>query len=141
MNDCPLIQDFLKYLQFEKHFSEHTAKCYHADLVQFSQFLTDGSLQPADHNTREHSDGGVAVATRPQTDVQQLLLTMDGDVVRNFLALLSEKQYSKATAARKLATIRSFFKFLVKRGRLATNPVASIRTPKQGKEAAQIPRI
>ncbi len=134
MNDCPIIQDFLKYLQFEKHFSEHTAKCYHADLVQFCQYLADGSLQPADHPTRDHGEGGVAVATQPQTDVQQQLLTLDGDVVRNFLALLSEKQYTKATAARKLATIRSFYKFLVKRGRIATNPVASIRTPKQEKK-------
>jgi integrase/recombinase XerC len=137
MNDCPLIQDFLKYLQFEKHFSEHTAKCYHADLVQFGLFLQNGTLQPVDHNTHnnhDHNEGGVAVATQPQTDVQQLLLTLDADVVRNFLALLSEKQYTKSTAARKLATIRSFFKFLVKRGRLATNPVATIRTPKQDKK-------
>ena len=134
MNDCQLIQDFLKYLQFEKHFSEHTAKCYHADLVQFCQFLCDGSLQPADHHTRDHHEGGVAVATRPQTDIQQQLLALDADIVRNFLAVLSEKQYTKATAARKLATIRSFFKFLVKRSYLSTNPIATIRTPKQEKK-------
>ena len=50
------------------------------------------------------------------------------------MALLNEKQYSKATIARKLATLRSFYKFLVKRNRVGSNPVMAIRTPKQEKK-------
>jgi integrase/recombinase XerC len=54
------------------------------------------------------------------------------------MASLNEKQYSKATIARKLATLRSFYKFLVKRNRLSSNPVVGIRTPKQEK---RLPRF
>jgi integrase/recombinase XerC len=50
------------------------------------------------------------------------------------MAVLNDKQYSKSTTARKLATLRSFYKFLVKRGHLSTNPVMAVRTPKQEKK-------
>jgi integrase/recombinase XerC len=50
------------------------------------------------------------------------------------MAVLNKKQYSKSTIARKLATLRSFYKFLVKRNRIDSNPVISIRTPKQEKK-------
>ena len=40
MEDSVIIQDFLNYLQFEKRFSPHTAKCYGVDLIQFGEFLT-----------------------------------------------------------------------------------------------------
>jgi integrase/recombinase XerC len=47
--------------------------------------------------------------------------------------MLHNKNYSRATTARKLATLRSFYKFLVRRGYLASSPVSVIRTPKQEK--------
>ena len=43
MEDSVIIQDFLNYLQFEKRFSPHTAKCYGVDLIQFGEFLTSHS--------------------------------------------------------------------------------------------------
>ena len=58
---------------------------------------------------------------------------MDTDTVRTFLSELRDKNYCKSTIARKLATLRSFYKFLVRRGYLSSNPVAPIRTPKQEK--------
>jgi integrase/recombinase XerC len=54
------------------------------------------------------------------------------------MAALNEKQYSKSTVARKLATLRSFYKFLVKRNHISSNPVVGIRTPKQEK---RLPRF
>ena len=39
MNENHLIDEFLNYLRFERHFSPHTAKCYAADLRQFCEFL------------------------------------------------------------------------------------------------------
>ena len=48
--------------------------------------------------------------------------------------MLNEKQYSKVTVARKLATLRSFYKFLVKRNQISSNPVGVLRTPKQEKK-------
>ncbi|HOL32799.1 MAG TPA: site-specific integrase, partial [Anaerohalosphaeraceae bacterium] len=52
MDNSAIIQEFISYLKFEKHFSEHTAKCYHADLEQFVSFLADaysGHASPSDH--------------------------------------------------------------------------------------------
>jgi integrase/recombinase XerC len=74
------------------------------------------------------------VATQTDVNVDQLLLSVETAVVRAYLTFLNEKQYSKATIARKLATLRSFYKFLVKRSQLGSNPVAAVRTPKQDKK-------
>lgn len=145
----PLITDFLNYLRFERHFSPHTGKCYAADLHQFSQFLVGGpdaaasvshpSRTAAGHYpTPPGGTGGTAVATVTATASQvevlrQKLLGTDANQIRAFLAFLHEREYSKATAARKLATLRSFYKFCLRRGYITTNPVATIRTPKQEK--------
>ena len=127
-------------MKFEKRFSEHTAKCYGADLSQFSEFLigtSDAGHQPADEpiSLAQHQAGpATAVATQATLKVDQLLLSTQTDTVRTYLAFLNEKQYSKATIARKLATLRSFYKFLVKRSHVSSNPVVAVRTPKQEKK-------
>ena len=141
MEDVAVIQEFLNYLNFEKRFSEHTAKCYGADLKQFTGFLVDRSetahvagppsMHPLDS---QHAGPATAVATRTKPEVNQLLLSVQTDDVRAYLALLNEKQYSKTTIARKLATLRSFYKFLVKRNHTDSNPVTVVRTPKQEKK-------
>ncbi len=138
MKDSMVVQEFLNYLKFEKRFSEHTAKCYGADLEQFSQFLAGRS--DAGRNTAEqvsftarHGGAATAVATQTNLKLDQILLSVDINSVRAYLAVLNEKQYSKATIARKLATLRSFYKFLVKRNQISSNPVIAIRTPKQDK--------
>jgi len=139
IEESTIIQKFLDYLKFEKRFSEHTAKCYGADLSQFSEFLiniSDGSL-PVDEPislARHHAGAAMAVATQAALKVDQLLLSTQTDTVRAYLAFLNERQYSKATIARKLATLRSFYKFLVKRAHVSSNPVVAVRTPKQEKK-------
>jgi site-specific recombinase XerD len=47
MSANTLIEEFLNYLRFERHFSPHTAKCYAADLRQFCEYLQDGGHLPA----------------------------------------------------------------------------------------------
>lgn len=133
MENCPIIHEFLDYLKFEKHFSEHTAKCYNADLAQFCQYLSGESGHPSEGWSGSNNTGG-SVATQTETKIEQLLLSITTDVVRAFMAALNDKQYSKSTTARKLAALRSFYKFLVKRGHLSTNPVMAVRTPKQEKK-------
>jgi len=139
MEESTTIQKFLDYLKFERRFSEHTAKCYGADLTQYGEFLigsSDGGppdvelVSPA----QQHDSSTTAVATQAKPKVDQLLLSAGTDVVRTYLAFLNEKQYSKATIARKLATLRSFYKFLVKRNQVTSNPVIAVRTPKQDKK-------
>ncbi|MHC4113264.1 MAG: site-specific integrase [Planctomycetota bacterium] len=142
MKDSAIVQEFLSYLKFEKRFSEHTAKCYEADLRQFGEYLIGASVcghSPEEPMSLSHSKSpgagpATAVATHPDVKIDQLLLSVETAAVRAYLAFLNEKQYSKATIARKLATLRSFYKFLVKRSQLGSNPVAAVRTPKQEKK-------
>lgn len=137
MEDSMIVRDFLNYLEFEKRFSEHTSKCYGADLTQFGQFLMSRSdVGHGDHDSYLDSDHGTATAVATQTNVKvdQLLLAADVNSVRAYLTHLNEENYSKTTIARKLATLRSFYKFLVKRKHLSSNPVMAVRTPKQDKK-------
>jgi integrase/recombinase XerC len=57
----------------------------------------------------------------------------DSVAVRQFLTYLHSRNYTKSTTARKLATLRSFYKFLIRRGHLTQSPLSQIRTPKQDK--------
>ena len=139
MEDYVIIQEFLNYLNFEKRFSEHTAKCYGADLSQFGKFLithSRGGEFDAGPLSVAGQQGGsaTALATQAVAKVDQLLISVQTDDVRSYLGFLNEKQYSKTTIARKLATLRSFYKFLVKRSRISSNPVMVVRTPKQEKK-------
>ncbi len=139
MEDSTIIQEFLGYLNFERRFSAHTAKCYGADLGQFGQFLSDRCDESASDTEPISSDGqgadtAAALAVQTKSKIDQLLLSTDVNSVRAYMSLLNEKGYSKSTVARKLATLRSFYKFLVKRNRIDSNPVTVIRTPKQEKK-------
>ena len=140
MEESLTVQKFLDYLKYERRFSEHTAKCYGADLTQYGEFLVVGVSDGRGLDTEpispagQQGDSATAVATQAHTKVDELLLSADTDTVRTYLAFLNEKQYSKATIARKLATLRSFYKFLVKRNELTSNPVVAVRTPKQEKK-------
>ncbi|HPC95012.1 MAG TPA: tyrosine recombinase XerC [Sedimentisphaerales bacterium] len=134
-----IVEQFLNYLKFEKRFSEHTAKCYGADLAQFGDFLLqtcEGDVSHEEGGLLDHQQGGTATAVAVQTEksVDQLLLTADVNEARSYLAHLNDKAYSKATIARKLATLRSFYKYLVKTGRRSSNPLTAVRTPKQDKK-------
>ena len=142
MENSAIIQEFLNYLSYEKRFSEHTAKCYGADLKQFAEYLLStsqsghpssepASLEPI---TSAETASAATVATHTAPKIDQLLISTDVNTVRGYLAVLNEKQYSKSTIARKLATLRSFYKFLVKRNHISSNPVMAVRTPRQEKK-------
>jgi len=127
--NTPLIQEFFSYIKYEKHFSEHTLKCYGTDLQQYVEFL-DGTHAGS---ASEHSFESGGAATAVAMEVRAEILAVTAATIREFLVMLHNKNYSRATTARKLATLRSFYKFLVRRGYLASSPVSVIRTPKQDK--------
>jgi integrase/recombinase XerC len=141
MKDCAVIHEFLSYLNFERHFSAHTAKCYGADLDQFGDFLiaeSQGSQGSDQSDNWSQQDGGVMTAAETKTEIEtsleQLIYSIDANGIRKYMAHLGQQEYSKSTSARKLATLRSFYKFLVKRNYVTSNPVVSIKTPKQEKK-------
>jgi site-specific recombinase XerD len=125
--ESKLIQHFLDYLKYQRRFSEATADSYGTTLTQFSDFLVSTSEE-------QEADSDKAVATAVQIDVDELLLAAGTDSIRCYLAFLNEKQYSNNTIARKIATLRSFYKFLVKQNQITSNPVIALRTPKQDKK-------
>jgi tyrosine recombinase XerC len=151
MSQNALVTEFLNYLNFERHFSPHTAKCYGADLSQFCAYLSGGAAArvqpgatapataPQQSGYGEHRPFGTvqqtptATAVAPTVDLRQKLLSITTDEIKAFLAFLNQQDYSKSTTARKLATLRSFYKFCVRRNYVQSNPLASIRMPKQEK--------
>ncbi len=125
MDNLPLIQQFLDYLRLERHFSPYTARCYGADLRQFAQFIE------APGSGGDVAADGNGAASGPS--VSQTMVEADPLLIRRFLTWLDEFEYSAATMARKIATLRSFYKYLARQGLVVTNPMMLIRTPKQTK--------
>jgi integrase/recombinase XerC len=103
-----LIADFLRHLEHNVNASPQTVRCYRTDLREFREFLSNGLLpgRAAD------------------------LGTLDHHAVREYLSYLHERGVSKATVARKLASLRSLFRHLVQQGLAAGNPAAMVATPK-----------
>jgi integrase/recombinase XerC len=101
---------FVNYLRYERNMSPETIRAYEKDLHQFLRFFSKGEgepINPAEINPLQ---------------------------IREYLAHLKEKNYQKTTVVRKLATIRSFYKCLSRKGIVTTNPLADIPTPKVEKK-------
>lgn len=104
----PQIQPFLDYLKFEKRYSQHTIISYQNDLVSFFDYLV---LQ--------------------YTEVK--LPDITHHLVRSWLAELKGADITSKTINRKISTLRSFFKYEVKRGALEQTPMTRILAPKSEK--------
>lgn len=104
------LADYLHHLGFEKNASAYTVKSYREDLIQALTFF---------HEKLGRTDVGVdRITTR---------------LLRAHIAWLHEKGYSKATIARRVAALRSWLRFLCRRGVLTNNPAEGLRGPKQDK--------
>ena len=119
----PAVRQFLDYLKLERHFSDYTVRSYGADLAQLVQFLA-GDIGVSYGGDKRRAD---------TTTLEDRLVFCKPETIREFLAYLHGQNYTKSTTARKLATMRSFFKFLIKRDRCKESPLTGIRTPKQEK--------
>ena len=100
------IEGFIAYLKHEKNASPHTITNYQRDLLQLAHYLENRKLNLKD---------------------------IDNIVLRGFLATLFDKGEKKSTVARKLAAIRSFFQFCVRKRWMDDNPAKVVATPKQDK--------
>jgi len=141
MSSCVIINDFLNYLKHEKYYSENTRNCYATDLRQFADFVisnSDIAVSGQSNCIQQYGDisGGLLVPIKSCTE--ELLLTVDSDLIRRYLLFLDLKQYSKATALRKLVCLRGFYKFLKRQRCLYLNPTDSVKSPKQIKKLPKI---
>lgn len=104
------IESFLRYLRIERNSSELTLKSYSEDLESLLVYFTEevgGVPDPAD----------VAVGT-----------------LRGYVTYLHDCQYARSTIARRLACLRSFFKYCQREGLVASNPAKALRTPRAGRK-------
>lgn len=98
------VEQFLTYLQHEKRYSLHTIQSYRTDLVQFEDFMYkvfEMDLQSAAH---VH--------------------------VRNFVVALIDDGLSESSVGRKLSTLRSFYKHMLRQGLIPASPMGLIKAPK-----------
>ena len=139
MSTLPITEAFTAYLADERHFSPYTARCYGADLRQILDVLADEfgvTVDPSREKAAMTEPIERGVTMGPEAKVETVTRAIRGassDLVRQFLGYLGEQQYSAATMARKIATLRSFYKWADKRGLSAVNPMTVIRTPRQSK--------
>ncbi len=104
------IQQFIHYLSVEKNASPHTCRCYRRDLEAFEDFIKNSGTQLA-----------------PGGDVK--IEKVDRVAIRKYLSFLHRKN-KKSSIARKISTLRSFYKYLVREQLIPSNPAKAVSTPK-----------
>src|SRR6266487_3345822 len=101
------IQSFLDYLRFEKRYSQHTLISYQNDLEQFFKFLT------------QYDDLTIDIIT--------------ATYIRSWLAELKSENISAKSINRKISTLKSFFRFMMKQGIIKQTPMTTVVSPKINK--------
>ncbi len=101
----PLIRGFLEYLDAERRYSSHTIQSYEGDLQQFAEYVSTKKLST--------------------------LESIDKEMLRGFVHFLFQSGYSKASIARKIAALRSFFRYAKRKGHLTINPALSLKSPRR----------
>ncbi len=108
------IKTFIMYLQVERNASQETIRNYRSDLQQLKRFLR-------------------------RTDISRTRVDkITSDDVRTYLHSLDQQGDKASSLARKLACLRSFFRFLVREGMVPTNPAENLRSPRLPKPLPQV---
>lgn len=103
------IEDFIDYLQYERNYSRKTTEVYQADLEAFKSFY-------------EELDSNLNWAEMP------------ADIIRQWVVEMMDKGNAATSVRRRLSSLRSFYKFLLRRGLVSKDPVHSIPGPKVEKK-------
>lgn len=103
-----LTDAFIEYLQFERNYSVGTVAYYKADILELQNFIKDqvGDLTPSE---------------------------VDAGLIREWIINLMDKGLQASTINRKLSSIRSYFKFLLRRGEVEADPLRKVVAPKKRK--------
>lgn len=101
------IDEFIDYLNAERGASKHTIKAYRTDLLIFKEWREKKGVREDE---------------------------VDQDVLRDYIAWMQQNGQSRATIARRFATLRSYYKFLTREEYMDTNPILEISTPKLEKK-------
>jgi integrase/recombinase XerC len=112
-----LVREFLTVLAHERAASPHTVRAYQREVQSFAEYLTERHGPKLRMRLVEHTE------------------------VRNYLGELYARGLRKASVARSLAAIRSWFRWLAKTGHIEKNPAALVATPKLPKHLPRVPSI
>ena len=105
-------REFLQFLKLNRNASPHTVRAYDTDLTQFVEFLS----------------------ARDKVKPSQVpVAALDADGVRGFLESLHDRGISRASAARRLAALRTFARYLVREGQLPDDPTQLVGSPRREK--------
>ncbi len=103
-NSKKYLNEFKLYIEIERNFSKHTVTAYGSDILSFLIWLNNRSIEEVTYN-----------------------------VIREYLVYIQQFNYSKTTTARKIASLRTFYRFLYRERIVQTNPALGIHSPKRGK--------
>ncbi len=106
-----MLASFIKYLQYERRYSSHTVDSYQNDLTQFSAFLTQ---------------------TKPEGEIE--LKDAEHNEIRSWIISLMEDGLDPRSVNRKMAALRTYFKFLLKRDVITKDPTARLSALKTSKK-------
>ncbi len=98
------LQEFKLYTEVERNFSKHTVCAYGSDILSFLIWLNDKNIKDVTYN-----------------------------LIREYLLYIQQFKYTKSTTARKIASLRTFYRFLYRERVVETNPADGIHAPKRGK--------
>jgi len=105
------IADFQIYLEVQRNVSKHTLKAYIADVEEFNSFLRESDII-------KKSDA---------------LINVEPETIRTYLSHLYRKKVKKVTVNRKIYSLRSFYKYLLRAGKIKNNPAEMVQTAKTEK--------
>lgn len=103
-----LKDSFLKYLRFERNYSPHTVAAYGKDISEFEEYFAG-------------IDEGLDFCAA------------DADVVRGWMLSLMEQRYTATSVNRKLSSLRTFYRYLLREGKVKADPCARVNGPKKKK--------
>lgn len=103
-NSKRYFQEFKLYIEVEKNFSKHTVLAYGSDILSFLVWLNDRNIEEVSYAN-----------------------------IKEYLLYIKQFNYSKTTTARKIASLRTFYRFLYREKIIDTNPALGVHSPKKGK--------
>lgn len=98
------LKEFCIYLQVERNFSKHTIKAYGSDILSFLVWLNEKDISNVTY-----------------------------ELIREYLLYIRQFNYSKTTTSRKIASLRTFYRYLYREKVTETNPAVGVHSPKRGK--------
>ncbi len=107
-----MIERFIRYIQAEKRYSEHTLKAYERDLEQFSSFLAKNY------------------------EIEELL-SVNSEMIRSYIIDLKDNNLKNRSINRKISVLRSFYNYCLREKQIAVTPLLGVKSMKQPKELAK----